>query len=280
MWWGLAKPTLNSMPRLLIMFLLASSVLTLGAPQLASSQTQTAETVTQYSNGTTTTTEYSTKYMTATNTGILHYQQRPGDYSNRTSLFTLGQYDEMIVINRPLPIPDEPRDYICLYYDYFVFNVEALQEVRGHFEASKPVNFYVMSLRQLGSFERSLCGYGGWNSDVNVFASSYDLDWIASQSGQYVFLFASHRPYGSDITISFNAQTYSTTVQTTTLSHTVTSTQVVQNIRTIVSTESSMNTTSPPFDNLILAALVIAGLLAVIGLIVIKMKRTKPRRGT
>ncbi len=263
------------MHRLLIMLLLASSVLTLSAPQLAASQTNT-ETITQYSSGTTTTTVYSTSYMTATNTGILHYQQRPGDYSNRTSSFTLGQYDEMIIINQPQPIPDEPRDYICLYYDYFVFNVEALQEVRGHFDTSKPVNFYIMSIAQLNSFERSLCGYGGWNPDANVFASSYDLDWIAPQSGQYVFLFASHRPYGSDITISFSARTHSTTVQTTTLSHTVTSTQVVQNIRTIVSTESSMNTTSPPFENIILVALVIAGLLAVIGLVAIKMKRTKP----
>lgn len=57
---------------------------------------------------------------------------------------------------------------------------------------------------------------------------------------------------GASVKVSFNAQIYSTTVQTTTLSYTITSIQVVQNIRTIVSTESSMNTTPPPFENIIL----------------------------
>ncbi len=148
---------------------------------------------------------YSVTYSISANTTTIQYEHRPDDYNYQTGAFTLGEY-EWISHPRPPPFEQE-REHICLYYDYFVFRAEASQKIKLHFETASPVRFYLMSLEQLYSFYRSLCGHEYWSSETKAFASAYSVEWVVPQTGVYVFLFAVDRPYGQYAAISFTAET-------------------------------------------------------------------------
>ena len=267
--------SLTELRRHLLSLILICTILSLLPSQPVSSErTQTTMTSTQYSTATIATTVYSTIYSTTTSTSPIHFLQRPYDYNNRTGSFTLNQYEELSRPPPPNGIPIE-MEHVCLYYDYFVFTAEASQEIKGHYEASKSVDFYVMTLSQLESFWNLLCGNNARSSSISVVASSFDLDWIAPNSGQYVFLFATHRSYGEYVTIYFSAYAYSTSVEKSTATNTLPSTSTTQIPVALVSTLTSTNTSTTSLGNRLLAPIAI--ILAVIALFVIIITWKRPR---
>src|SRR5208283_2734573 len=151
------------------------------------------------------TTAYSTIQMTSTTSQLLRYDWTPYGYDDQTGSFGLTQIMSYGGGGR---YGDSSP---CLYYEYFLVNVTQGHEIRGHFEAYQrppyavvkaPVNFYVLSQDQLRRFRYSYCGwYDHWSSNLNASASSYDLDWIVPQNGEYAFLFFAVPPYYG--TISF-----------------------------------------------------------------------------
>jgi hypothetical protein len=206
---------------------------------------------------------------------MMAYLQRPYDYDYRTGSFTLEQYEE---ISRPIMLPSfEAPEHICLYYDYFVFNAVASQEIRGHLATASPVNFYVLDLNQLNAFNGYFCGNNFGPSIVKAFASSYDLEWTPPHTGVYVFLFTTQRSYGAHNPISFIAYTYNTTAQSTTFSYTTTSFQMFHNIGTVVSSLTNTASAQNSSQTFLPVVLSIFGLVIVFILIVAMKKRhSKP----
>jgi len=259
---------------ILAMLIMSGILVALASQPVGSQLIPKTQITTEYYTSTMVTTGYATAYSTATNTGMIAYLQRPNDYDYRTGSFTLGQYEE---IGLPIMLPSfEAPEHICLYYDYFVFNAVASQEIRGHLTTASPVNFYVLDLNQLNAFNGYFCGNNFGPSIVKAFASSYDLDWTPRSTGVYVFLFATQRSYGGSNPISFMAYTYNTTVQSTTLLYVTTSFQMLQNIETVVSNLTA--TTSPQnslesFFPVVLSTVGLVIVLIVIILIVAKKKR-------
>jgi hypothetical protein len=220
----------------------------------------------QYSTQTATTSVYSTIYSTATSTGAIHFLQRPYDYNYVTGSFTLGQDEELL---RFRPGPSIARsvevEHVCLYYDYFVFTAEASQEIRGHFETPKPVDFYLMTLNQLEfSFHNLFCGNNVellLHPAVSVTASSYDLDWIAPHTGQYVFLFATHRSYGVYAAIYFSLYSCSNSVEASTITNALSSASTIQAFETFVLTQTAnapLNQSQTTYPVIIVIIIVIA----------------------
>ena len=266
------------MRKLILAMLFILEILDPLAYQPVSSQLiSTTQTITESSTSTIVTIVFSTAYSTATNTGMMAYLQRPYDYDYRTGSFTLGQYEE---ISRPIMLPSfEAPEHICLYYDYFVFNAGASQEIRGHVATANPVNFYVLDLNQLNAFNGYFCGNNFGPSIVKAFASSYDLEWIPPNTGVYAFLFTTQRPYGAYNPISFIACTYNTTVQSTTLSYTTTSFQMLHNIGTVVSsltTTGSTQNASETFLPVVLSILIFGLVIVFILIVAIKKRYSKP----
>ena len=167
----------------------------------------------------------------------------------------------------------EAPEHICLYYDYFVFNAVASQEIRGHLATASAVNFYVLDLNQLNAFYGYFCGNNFGPSIVKVFASSYDLEWTPPNTGVYAFLFTTPRPLGAYNPISFIAYTYNSTVQSTTLSYTRTSFQMLHNIGTVVSGLTTTGSTQNASETFLPVVLSVFGLAIVFILMVVKKKR-------
>jgi len=260
----------------ILAMLIISGILVPLAYQPASSQlVSMTQTITEYYTSTIVTTVSSTAYSTATNTGMIAYLQRPYDYDYRTGSFTLGQYEE---ISGLMILPSfEAPEHICLYYDYFVFNAMASQEIRVHLATASPVNFYLLDLNQLNTFNGYFCGNNFGPSIVKEFASSYDFEWTPPKTGVYAFLFTTQRPYGAYNPISFIAYTYNTTVQSTTLSYTTTSFQRLQNIGTVVSSLTTTGSTQNTSEAFLPVFLSIFGLVIVFTVIVaMKRRYNKP----
>jgi hypothetical protein len=223
---------------------LSIATVLLFSPPLNGQGVFTTITSVQYSTQTATSTVYSTIYSTATSTGAIGFLQRPYDYHYSTGSFTLGQDEEILRVRLPQPFARSVEvEHVCLYYDYFVFAAEGSQEFRGHFEASSPVDFYIMTLNQLEfSFYNLLCGNNVElliHPAVSVTAASYDLDWVAPQTGQYVFLFATHRSYGGQVAITFYPYAYSTSTEASTITNALPSTSTIQAFKMSVLTQSA-----------------------------------------
>lgn len=264
------------MRKQIIAMLIISGILVPLSYQPVSSQLISMTQITTESyTSTTVTTVSSTAYSTTTDTGMMVYLQRPYDYDYRTGSFTLEQYEE---ISRPIMLPSfEAPEHICLYYDYFVFNAVASREIRGHLATASPVNFYVLDLNQLNAFNDYFCGHNFRPSIVKAFASSYDLEWIPPHTGVYVFFFSTQRSYGAYNSISFIAYTYNTTVQSTTLSYTTTSFQLLYNIGTVVSSLTTTASAQNSSEIFLPVVLSIFGLVIAIILTLAKKKRhSKP----
>jgi hypothetical protein len=205
---------------------------------------------------------------------MLRYQHWPYDYDYRTGTFTLEQYEA--ISTKRFPSFEGPG-HICLYYDYFVFNAVASQEIRGHLATASPINFYVLDLNQLIAFNNYFCGNNFGPSIVTAFASSYDFDWTPLSTGVYVFLFATQSLYGAYYPISFIAYTYNTIIQTTTLSYATTSFQTLQKVETVVSSLITTATTQNASLTFLPVVLSIIGLVIVFILIVaVKKRHSKP----
>lgn len=261
--------------QILAMLIISGILVPLSYQPVSSQLISMTQTTTESYTSTTVTTVSSTAYSTTTNTGMMAYLQRPYDYDYRTGSFTLEQYEE---ISRPIMLPSfEAPEHICLYYDYFVFNAVASREIRGHLATASPVNFYVLDLNQLNAFNGYFCGNNFGPSIVKAFASSYDLEWTPPNTGVYVFLFTTQRSYGAYNSISFIAYTYNTTVQSTTLSYTTTSFQVLQNIEMVVSNLTTTKSTQNSFESFSPVLLSIFGLVIVFILVVaVKKRHSKP----
>ena len=211
-------------------------------------------------------TEYSNIQVTTTSEQSVQYDWTPYGYSDQTGSFSLNQFKETINDGR------HGGDRPCVYYDYFLLNVTKGHEIRGHMEAYQrppyavkeaPVYFYVLSLDQLRRFNLSYCGwYDHWSWEAYAYASSYDLDWVVQQSGEYALLFLSpNLPYYG--TISFTANDYVTTVQSSSITYTTTSTYTVESIQIAVSTQPNINPqpSTSPYLVALIAAIIILGLI-------------------
>jgi len=212
---------------------------------------------------------YSTIQMTTTNARTVRYDQIPYGYVNQTGSFSLGQYK---VRDGGTLIGDSP----CLFFDYFLLNVTKGHEIRGHFEAYQrppyavkeaPVQFYILNSDQLGRLKNSYCGwYDDWKGNVSAYASSYNLDWVAPQNGEYAFLFLSPDSYYG--TISFTANDYSTTIQSSTATSTSTRTYTLQSTQLIISVQPGI-LQQPSTSYYYLLALILA---LITGFIILKLK--------
>ena len=253
---------------LLALLLVCSVLIPLTIPQ-ARSQTTTTVTSVQYFTQSQTTIVYSTIQVTTTNALTLRYDGVPYGYVNQTGSFTLGaQFKQM---NNRFGVGGP-----CLFFEYFLLNVTKGHEIRGHFEAYQrppyavkeaPVQFYILNSDQLGRFKHSYCGwYDDWKGDVYAYASSYNLDWVAPQNGEYAFLFLSSSNYYG--TISFTANDYSTIIQSSTVTSTSTRTYTLQNTQLIVSVQPGI-LQQPSTNYYYLLALILA---LIIGFIILRLK--------
>lgn len=258
--------------RVLLTLVLAGSILIpLTVPAVRSQTTVTIASV-QYSTSSLVTEVYSTIQKNATMTQSISYNLVPYGYSDQTQTFLLTQ------------IMQGPGVFLanyCAYYDYFLFNTIKGHEIRGHFEAynrppyavkEAPVSFYILNLQQFVRFKSSSCWSYDWGWEFTTSASSYDLDWIAPQSGEFALLFlATHLPYYG--TISFTARDLAITVQSIALTYTSTRLYTLQSTQLMVSTQRTINM-QPSITEYYPFALI--GAIIIIGLIILK-RRIKPK---
>lgn len=221
-----------------VLLLIFSALVPLAVSQSVMSQSYLTFTSTQYSTSTTAVTNYSTTSFSSTSTEPVEYVHMPYYFIREKSSFTLGEEKDMKQVRSNMT-----QELPCLYYDYFVFNANATQEIRAHFTASNAVGFYVMDMNQLSVFNRTICGYGYIPSITGTVAPSYDLDWMVPHNGQYAFLFATGRYDGAYITIYFTANAFSTVIQSATATYTTSSTYVIQNIQTIIPNPTGVSPT-------------------------------------
>jgi hypothetical protein len=172
------------------------------------------------------------------------------------------------------------EDYPCLFFDYFLLNATAGQEIRGHFELNmqdRAVYFFILNQDQLRRFLGLNCAYG-WNgsSELNVFSASYDLNWVVPVSGVYALLFLSTTFYGGSV--YFTAQAYSTTVESSTQTYMTTTVHTLESSQITFSTMSPQNVTtmssqSPSISNLVpFILIVVIGLVVCLSLLMLQRK--------
>jgi hypothetical protein len=238
------------------------------------SQTITTLTSVQYVTSSYVTTWYSTIQTTNTSVRPVRYDWTPYGYNDQTGSFSLNQFKETNIYREPGP---------CVYYDYFLLNATVGHEIRGHMEAytrppyavtEAPVHFYILRLDQLRRFNLSYCGwYDHWSWEVSAYASSYDLDWVVQQNGEYALLFlAPNLPYYG--TISFTANDYVRTVQSSPVTYTTTSICTLQSIRVAVSTQPNVN--PQPSTSQYLVVLIAA--IIILGLIILRQRMKRQRQ--
>jgi len=270
--------------RLVIVLLLVSAFSPLLMAQFVPGQTAVTETSTGFA---TSTVSGLSQVLAATIVTLpMNYNRAPPSYNIQSDSFLLDQVKMTIHGHLEKELNGSPLleidEYPCLYYEYFLFNAVASQQVFVHFEAARVTSFYIMNPSQLDFIQETETNYGtytcagswgSWPSPVRTVALSSDLNWTVPHSGQYAFVFA-----GKDVyPVSFTAYTLSTSVQSTTQTYATTTTYEVQNI---VTTMLAQTTSSAqfPFEYLVLIGVAIA---LVLGLVVIRMKRTsggiKPR---
>jgi hypothetical protein len=262
--------------------LVLSALIPLTLPQAAVSQSLTTATSIQYFTTLRPTTAYSTIQTTISYTQSPVYLVMPANYDNKTGSFSLSQVEW---VSSGGSSRNGGSDNGCRYYDYFLINATVGQEIRGHFEVVKShyeavvrsVDLFILNLNQLWAFKGSRCGNwgGNWTSQLHVLASSYDLKWVASQSGEYALLFLSHDSYfyynfyGEYL--YFTANVYSPTVQTSLLAYTSTRPYTLQSNQIVMSTQSNINpvsSTTPYF-----VASVVLIIIGIISLVTLTIKR-------
>jgi hypothetical protein len=170
-------------------------------------------------------------------------------------------------------------NYPCLFFDYFLLNATAGQEIEGHFELGmqgRAVYFFILNQGQLRRFLGLNCAFG-WDesSELRVFSASYDLDWVVPGSGVYALLFLSTTFYGGPI--YFTAQAYSATIQNSTQTYMTTTTYTLESSQIALSTISTQNVTpqSPPSTGSLVPFIVIVMTGLVICLAILIRKRKK-----
>ena len=228
---------------------------------------------------TTTRVQYSTTNL---NTVIVSISQKNVTFTQRISYFvTPYQYDNesgRFVIWQTEDTSGPGGEYIsCLYFEYFLFNATARQEIQGQYELLMPgrsIYFYVLNLDQFRRLRQSYCLYG-WDgaAELHVYAPSYDLDWLVPQTGEYAFVFLSPIFYGGYI--QFKAQSYTTTTWTSTLTYTTTTLNTLQSTQTETYTPAPMVTQTqietPNYYFLIFICVIAAATISV----ALKMKRRR-----
>lgn len=267
-------PSLRSLLSICLVF----SVFALVTPLQGLSQSVSTVGTTLYSSNTSATTMYSTSRYSLTDTAVLQYVHGPYDYDPSTGAFTLGgELTRKIKASSsdPFMIWDQVT---CLYYDFFVFHASTSQNLRGHFEAGRPMNFYIVTVDQLEDFSGSDCGLGSRALYVRMSVFSLDWDWVVPQDGVYGFLLTSHAPSANGLPVYFAAQTYNSTLHTATFSYASTTTQVIQYVKTILSSQASSTVVQSSSPDLILVLLAALGLIILVGVIAVKVRLTRKSR--
>lgn len=259
---------------LVIVLLLVSSLSPLLMSQLVPYQTASTETNTIFV--TSTGSEFSQAVVTSTMTQPLRFVGAPATYNNQANSFLLDQAKVKVhghVLNLAKNSPHIEIDvYTCLYYEYFVYDAVASQQVFLHFDAPKIISFYIMSPRQLDYVDSYACNNGSWPAPVRTVASSSDLNWTAPQSGQYAFVFAGREVYP----VRFTAYTLNTAIQSTTRTYATTTTFAIQNIETTMLAQSSSVSSAPSSESLVLTVAAVAAVL-ILGLVAIIIRRGSGR---
>ena len=243
--------------RILVSLLLVSSLLLLFNSPGASSQALTTLTITRNITSSTVTTTYSTIQSSFTTQELIHYVLWPYDYDNLTDTFSLWQ-----VKTRFVQWYEQEIYFPCLYYDYFVFNATAGQQIKGQFttEQGRSVGFYVLNPAQFWQFGYSGCTIGNLTWEAYVFGPTGDLDWHVPESGRYVFLFLSGPFYGGHI--HFTAQAYSTVESTSLSTYMITSMYTLQSSEILLSTQTATSIpTSTPTNALFPVIILIVAIL-------------------
>lgn len=257
------------MAKLLTALLLVS----LFSPLLFSQSTpyQTASTST--SLVTSTATGYSTAVFTSEASQPLRLAAPPPTLNGQTNSFLLDQEKVKIlghVHAFERMVPRYEIDVItCQYYEFFIYDAEASQQVFLHFDAPKVISFYIMKPRLLDYVDSYACSNGSWPALVRVVASSADLNWTAPQSGQYAFVFAGREVYP----VHFTAYSLSPAIQTTTQTCAATTTYAVQNVITTMLSQSSGVSFSPPSSDSSSLVVAIVAAVLIIGLAALMVRR-------
>jgi hypothetical protein len=257
------------MARLLLASLLLVSMITpMLTPQSAPYQTASTST----SLVTSTTTGYATTVFTTETPEPLRLGAPPPTLNRQTNSFVLDQEKVRFIGHfhpfRTLPPLDEIDVITCQYYEFFVYDAQASQDVSLHFDAPNVISFYIMKPRLLDYVDNYACSYGSWPALVRVVAASADLNWTAPQSGQYAFVFAARKP----LPVHFTAYSMSAAVQTTTQTYATTTTYAVQNLIPTPPSQAVGTVASPQsFNGLVTVVAVLAVLI--LGLVGIVMRR-------
>jgi hypothetical protein len=220
-------------------------------------------------------TAYSTVQGTSTSLELIRYEVWPYDYDNLTGTFSLWQMNTRFL---PCCMGDW-EDIPCEYYDYFLFNAIAGQELRGQFttEQERSVGFYVLNSAQFQRFGSSGCVIGGWGWEVFEFGPAGDFNWTVPETGEYTFLFLSRQFYGGHI--HFTAQAYSTVETATVSTFVVASAYTLQSSEILVSTQSTASTPNSTTTNDALPATILITAIAIlIAAIFAKARRKSPQR--
>jgi len=229
----LKSGSLGNLRILVSLLLVCSPVLLLSALRV-NGQTLTTSTSTQDITMSTIITAYSTIQRTSTTQEQIRYEVWPYDYDNLTSTFSLWLTNTW----PPVVVGFTDEEFPCLYYDYFVFNATAGQEIKGEFttEQEGSVGFYVLNSAQFQRFGYSGCEIGNWGWDVYEFGPAGNFDWSVPETGRYTFLFLSRGFYGGHI--HFTAQAYSAVETSSVSTYAVTSTCTLQSSMNLVSTQT------------------------------------------
>ena len=256
-----------------------SFLIPLTLPQVVLSQSLTTATSIQYFTALRPTTVYSTIQTTNSHAQSPVYLVMPANYNNKTGSFSLSQVEW---VSSGSSSRNGGSDNGCRYYDYFLINATAGQEIRGHFEVVKShyeavvrsMDIFILTKNQLQVFKDTICGNGIWPSLMDVSAPSFDLDWIVPQSGEYALLFFSRDPYFYynfyREYLYFEAKVYSSTVQTSSVSYTSTRTYTIQSNQIIVSTIP--NTAPPDYTGTYYLVVLIAVIVVVLTVIIVRLR--------
>ena len=266
--------SLGNLRVLVSLLLVCSPVLLLNGLRV-SGQTLTTLTSAQSITMSTIITAYSTIQRTSTTSEQIRYEVWPYDYDNLTYTFSLWQMNTW----PPVVVGFTDEEFPCLYYDYFVFNATAGQEIKGEFttEQGGYVGFYVLNSAQFQRFGYSGCVIGNWGWDIYEFGPAGNFNWSVPETGWYTFLFLSRGFYGGHI--HFTVQAYSAVETSSVSTYAVTSTYTLQSSMNLVSTQTPaiIPNSTGTHDLMPVYILIIAMLTVAVGFFVkIKHKTVRP----
>ena len=137
--------------------------------------------------------------MLAYAAGNVTFLRVPPGYNSQTGAFTMST-------QLTKDFKRTNKGGTCVMFDYFIFNADGGQTLLAQAQSPDRGVYYMIlqSPNGLYLFENSNCASGYW-AEVQGFASTTTIDWVAPASGQFVIIFLTHGFYGG--TVFFTLQT-------------------------------------------------------------------------